>query len=244
MDIHSLCHHLQGTVQFGDRDVRLMIAGDPVYPLLPWLVKGYTGALTEQQAHFNERLSHARVPVEHAFGRYKARWRRPLKRSEVVYSVVPKVAVTCAILHNFVEDRGEISRRSGWRQPLLMRVSSPLGKCMTTPKALNSLQLLLTVKVYAGPCGSVVPTDEGDSTASTVQPRRHHRVPAQCELGGTSVWPSSVGSAAPARARPVWARWHQRVPVQRGLGGTSAWPSSLGGVSAPVLELGVGQYGP
>ena len=62
------------------------------------------------QAHANERLSHARVPARWSMpsaGIYKARWRRLLKRSEVVYSVVPKVAFTCATLHNIVEDRGE-----------------------------------------------------------------------------------------------------------------------------------------
>ena len=98
-----------GRVVVGGMDVPLMIAGDPAYPLLPWLIKGYTGTarLTPSQAHFNHRLGHARVVVEHAFGRFKGRWRRILKRSEISYKFVPAMVFACAILHNIVEERGD-----------------------------------------------------------------------------------------------------------------------------------------
>lgn len=104
-----------GRVVVGGMDVPLMIAGDPAYPLLPWLIKGYTGTarLTPSQAHFNHRLGHARVVVEHAFGRFKGRWRRILKRSEISYKFVPAMVFACAILHNIVEERGD-GFRAGW----------------------------------------------------------------------------------------------------------------------------------
>ena len=46
--------------------------------------------------------------MEHAFGRFKARGRRPLKRSKVSFKIVPQLAFVSAILHNIVEERGEV----------------------------------------------------------------------------------------------------------------------------------------
>ncbi|KAK9719062.1 DDE superfamily endonuclease [Popillia japonica] len=49
-------------------DVPLMLIGDPAYPLLPWLLKGYTGPLLAEEESFNCYLSSARICVENAFG--------------------------------------------------------------------------------------------------------------------------------------------------------------------------------
>ena len=56
--------------------VPLVVLGDPVYPLLPWLMKPYTanGRLTPAAKTFNYRLSRARIVVENAFGRLRSRW--------------------------------------------------------------------------------------------------------------------------------------------------------------------------
>lgn len=37
------------SIHINNREIPLMIAGDPAYPLLPWLIKGYTGSLTPEQ---------------------------------------------------------------------------------------------------------------------------------------------------------------------------------------------------
>ena len=52
------------------KDIPLLMLGDPVYPLLPWLMKAFpdNGNVSHEQKTFNYRLSNARVVVEHAYG--------------------------------------------------------------------------------------------------------------------------------------------------------------------------------
>lgn len=89
------------------RDQPYMIVGDPAYPFLPWLIKGFTGPnLTPIEDSFNAHLS-SRVCVEIAFGRLKARWRCLLKRFDVYYSFVPSIVAACCTLHNMVEKYNE-----------------------------------------------------------------------------------------------------------------------------------------
>lgn len=73
-----------------------------------WLLKGFSGGnLTPFEESFNVYLNSARITVEIAFGRLKARWRRLLKRLDVHHEFAPKVIAACCILHNIVEGQND-----------------------------------------------------------------------------------------------------------------------------------------
>jgi hypothetical protein len=97
------------TKSMNEVDIPFLIMADPAYPLLPWLIEGYTktARLSPEEESFNVHLSCSRVCVEIAFGRLKARCRCLLKRLDVHYTFVPNVVTACCILHNIVESRSE-----------------------------------------------------------------------------------------------------------------------------------------
>lgn len=92
---------------FQNINIPLMLIGDPAYPMLPWLLKPYTGSLTADEESFNCYLSSARISVENGFGRLKGRWRCLSKRMDISTKLVPKVVLACVILHNFCEKQKE-----------------------------------------------------------------------------------------------------------------------------------------
>lgn len=85
------------------------LIGDSAYPLLPWVMKPFphNNALSDAQKNFNYRLSRARIVVENAFGRLKARWRHLLKQNEMDVIKVPAIIHSCCILHNMCEMKSE-----------------------------------------------------------------------------------------------------------------------------------------
>ncbi|KAL2101891.1 hypothetical protein ACEWY4_003652 [Coilia grayii] len=89
--------------------VLLYMLMDPTYPLMDWLMKGYTHSprITHEQESFNVYLSSARTTIEIAFGRLKARWRVLLKRSDFHFTFSPYMIATCCALHNLCEDEKE-----------------------------------------------------------------------------------------------------------------------------------------
>eukprot|EP01018_Ginkgo_biloba_P002824 Gb_25687 [translate_table: standard] len=62
-------------VSIGTIDMREYIVGDDGYPLLPWLIILFLGAVTNTQNLFNFKLSSTRIVVEQAFGKLKNTWR-------------------------------------------------------------------------------------------------------------------------------------------------------------------------
>lgn len=96
-------------LQFQGHSLRPFIIGDSAYPLLPWLIKpfSFSSSLSSQQKLFNYRVSRARVVVEIAFGRLKARWRRLSKQIEMDIDNVPHIISACCVLHNVCEVHGD-----------------------------------------------------------------------------------------------------------------------------------------
>ena len=101
---------LQGSsLRFGSHEIPTLLVGDSAYPIQSWLMKPFTHSptLTHEQKQFNYRLSRARVVVEIAFGRLKARWRRLSKQMEIHIDNVPHVVAACCVLHNMCEVHGD-----------------------------------------------------------------------------------------------------------------------------------------
>ncbi|KAL2099810.1 hypothetical protein ACEWY4_004204 [Coilia grayii] len=117
-DLYKRAHLLPQCVRtIEGQDIPLFLIGDPAYPLLSWLMKGYKNSprLSPEQESFNTFLSSAQVGVENTFGMLKARWRVLPKRSEFHFTFPPNIIATCCALHNFCQ-REKDAPHSNWLQ--------------------------------------------------------------------------------------------------------------------------------
>ncbi|XP_033117047.1 protein ALP1-like [Anneissia japonica] len=87
----------------------IVILGDPAYPLLPWLMKGFSEGVNfdDPKRNFNYRLSRARMVVERGFGQLKGRWRILMRRNDSALLKVPQMVSACCVLHNFCLEQNE-----------------------------------------------------------------------------------------------------------------------------------------
>lgn len=97
--------YVQATRRINGQDIPYLMVGDTAYPLRPWLLKVYRRVrnMPPELDSFNVRLSRARVVVERAFGRLKARWRCLYKKIDLDVNFVPSVVMACCTLHNIIE---------------------------------------------------------------------------------------------------------------------------------------------
>uniref|UniRef100_A0A8C3THD7 DDE Tnp4 domain-containing protein n=1 Tax=Chelydra serpentina TaxID=8475 RepID=A0A8C3THD7_CHESE len=95
-------------ITVGEIEKPTVILGDPAYPLMPWLMKPYTGSLDTSKERFNYRLSRCRMTMECAFGHLKGRWRSLYGKLDLAEHSIPAVISACCTLHNICEGKGEM----------------------------------------------------------------------------------------------------------------------------------------
>lgn len=94
-------------IKVGGVEMLIMILGNPTYFLLLWLMKSYMGCLAPSKEQFNYRLSKCRMVMECAFRHLKGRFRSLLTRLDLSKCNITFVVLTCCVLHNLCESKGE-----------------------------------------------------------------------------------------------------------------------------------------
>ncbi|KAM9132648.1 uncharacterized protein ACDP82_008740 [Pangshura tecta] len=94
-------------ITVGEVKMPIVILGDPAYPLMPWLMKPYTGSLDSSKKQFNNRLSQCRMTVECGFGYLKGPWHTLYGKLDLADDSIPVVISACCTLHNICEGKGE-----------------------------------------------------------------------------------------------------------------------------------------
>lgn len=81
------------------------IISDGIFPVKTWLMNPYEirNHMPIIEENFNHRLSSARMSIECAFGRLKARWRVLLRKPDTHIRTMGKIIYVCCLLHNFCE---------------------------------------------------------------------------------------------------------------------------------------------
>eukprot|EP00794_Sanderia_malayensis_P013495 gene13495-14894_t len=96
-----------------EEEVPICIIGDAAYPLYPYLMKDFPGGgLTLQEQLFGYKLCSARVAIECAFGRLKARFGILKREMDISFPDLQHVIHSCFILNNYCE----MQKESVWEE--------------------------------------------------------------------------------------------------------------------------------
>lgn len=91
--------------------VPYVFVADEAYPLLPFLMKPYSGSnLPLEQDCFNKRLSRCRKVVECAFGILNSKWRILSKCIDTKVELADSIIKCVCILHNTIIEREGLSQ--------------------------------------------------------------------------------------------------------------------------------------
>ena len=92
----------------GEITVPVSILADPVYPLLPFVIKKYPKeGKDDHEKFFRYKTSSARIVIENAFGRLKGRFCCLNRAMNVNVKELPNLIMSCFVLHNFCEFRNK-----------------------------------------------------------------------------------------------------------------------------------------
>ena len=134
--------HTKGKFKFyyeeplpGHELIPQILLGDPVYPLLPHVMKEYAVCKGNDEVMFNTMLRLARNQIECAFGRLKAPWRILLRPMDLRFEEIPDIVLACFVLHNFCEERNIEPILADMDRVIIMeRVNAPTKDIVYTNK--------------------------------------------------------------------------------------------------------------